>query len=155
MYRRIAAAFAMTDQVWARHENPWSVWTRVAVLPLLTAAILWRAALGPAFWPVLAALLAFTWANPRLFPPPADRGGWSPLAVRGERMWLERRGPAPLLRAADRLAPLPALGAPVWLWGLYAGDAALAFLGALSVAALKLYWLERTARIARTEEIPC
>ena len=155
MYRRIAAAFAMTDRAWARHENPWSVWTRVAVLPVLTAAILERAALGPAFWPMIAAMLVFTWVNPRLFPIPADRGGWSPRAVRGERMWLERRGPEPLLRMADRLAPIPALGAPIWIWGRVEGDAPLASLGAGLVAGLKLFWLSRTARIAQAEGMPC
>ena len=29
----IARAFAMNDEVWARHASPWSVWMRFTVLP--------------------------------------------------------------------------------------------------------------------------
>ena len=36
----------MTPEVWARHANPWSGWTRVAILPLFVLAIWSRAWLG-------------------------------------------------------------------------------------------------------------
>ena len=32
---RIARLFAMDEATWARHANPWSVWTRFTALPLL------------------------------------------------------------------------------------------------------------------------
>ena len=35
----IAKLFHMTDEVWQRHRNPWSVWTRYLGLPLLVDAI--------------------------------------------------------------------------------------------------------------------
>lgn len=155
MYRRIADAFAMSDAAWRRHESPWSVWSRVAILPVLTAAILWRDALGPAFWPALAALLVFTWANPRLFPAPKDRMGWSPRAVRGERAWLDRRGDPALLRLVDRWAPAPAIGAPLWLWGLWSGHAGAAFAGAAVVALVKLKFLDHAAKLAAPESASC
>ncbi|KZN58491.1 hypothetical protein N482_22015 [Pseudoalteromonas luteoviolacea NCIMB 1942] len=31
----VAKYFAMSDDVWACHANPWSVWTRYSCLPLL------------------------------------------------------------------------------------------------------------------------
>ncbi len=44
--QNIAHAFQMTDAVWQRHTNPWSVWTRYASLPLLIVAIWSRVWLG-------------------------------------------------------------------------------------------------------------
>ncbi len=37
--RRVARAFALDDEGWRRHANPWSVWTRVATLPLIVLAV--------------------------------------------------------------------------------------------------------------------
>lgn len=39
----IARAHRMDDAAWARHANPWSVWTRVPILLLLALAIWSRA----------------------------------------------------------------------------------------------------------------
>ena len=152
MYSRIADAFAMSDATWRRHENPWSVWTRVAVLPVLTALLLRAEALGWALWPLLAALAAWIWVNPRAFPPPRDRDGWSARAVRGERIWLaapDRR--APPFRAATLRAPIPGLGLPLWIWGLWAGEPLAAWAGAGLVIALKLWFLDATAALAAEE----
>ncbi len=57
--RKIARAFAMSDEVWALHTNPWSVWTRFTVLPLLVLAIwtyacLWRRPPAVAVLPTVA-----------------------------------------------------------------------------------------------------
>jgi hypothetical protein len=35
-------SFAMDDEVWAHHANPWSVWTRYTTLPLIIIAIIGR-----------------------------------------------------------------------------------------------------------------
>ncbi|MGG7565641.1 DUF6653 family protein [Rhodovulum sp. DZ06] len=150
MYQRIADAFAMTDAAWARHQNPWSVWTRVAILPALTALLLWRDALGPWLWPLLGALLAWTWANPRAFPPPADPQTWSARAVRGERRWLADRK-APAAARVEARALSPALGAPIWLWGVIAERPWIAFAGAAAVILLKLRFLDAAARMEERE----
>ena len=52
---RIARAHGMDDDSWARHANPWSVWTRVPILPLLALAIWSRSWIG--WWAVLPVLL--------------------------------------------------------------------------------------------------
>ncbi|WP_270938276.1 DUF6653 family protein [Falsiroseomonas oryzae] len=87
---RIARAHRMDDAAWARHANPWSVWTRVPILPLLALAVWSREWIG--WWalvPVLL-LLAWTWVNPRVFPPPSSLENWGSRAVLGERLWLTR-----------------------------------------------------------------
>ena len=37
---------AMDDAAWARHANPWSVYSRMSILPLMTLAIYSRVWLG-------------------------------------------------------------------------------------------------------------
>jgi hypothetical protein len=32
---KIARLFSISEETWARHANPWSVWTRFTVLPVL------------------------------------------------------------------------------------------------------------------------
>lgn len=36
---KIANSFQMDDDTWARHANPWSVFTHPSVLPLLIVAV--------------------------------------------------------------------------------------------------------------------
>ena len=58
--KRIASAFGLDDEGWARHANPWSGWTRViTTLPLLVAAIWSRAWLG--YWSLIAIGVALWW----------------------------------------------------------------------------------------------
>lgn len=86
----IARFFDMTENAWARHANPWSVWTRVVSLPPLLAAIWSHTWLG--WWAVLpiVAMLGWLWLNPRLFAPPVHTDTWASKATFGERVWLAR-----------------------------------------------------------------
>jgi len=45
--RALEVALAMDDATWRRHANPWSVWTRATVLPLVIVAVWSRVWLGP------------------------------------------------------------------------------------------------------------
>lgn len=38
--RKIAKLFKLTDENWMKHANPWSVWTRYSVLPIIVLAYL-------------------------------------------------------------------------------------------------------------------
>ncbi len=86
-----AKAFAMDEKTWARHANPWSVWTRNTVLPFLILAVWSRAWLG---WfslaPIIISIL-WMWLNPRVFPRPKCTDNWASKGVFGERIWLKRK----------------------------------------------------------------
>ena len=119
----LARAFGMSDEVWSRHANPWSVWTRFAILPLLVPAVWSRVWIG--WWAVVpvAVLCAWAWLNPRAFPRPRTTRTWASKAVLGERVWLERKKVPipPAHRAAPHLlSALSALGLPFLVWGLIA-----------------------------------
>ena len=139
---RIARAHRMDDAAWARHASPWSVWTRVPILPLLALAVWSRVWIG--WWAVLpvALLLTWTWVNPRAFPPPHSTANWASRAVLGERLWLARHEvPVP---ARHRLLPrllngVSAAGGVLLLYGL-GWLVAWAALAGLAVALMGKFW---------------
>lgn len=90
MLNHLTALFHMTDAVWARHANPWSVWTRYGCLPLLAIALWSRVWIGAWAWVPVLAILGWIWINPRCFPPPRSTRHWASKAVLGERVWLNR-----------------------------------------------------------------
>ncbi len=87
----IAKVFSMSDEVWERHANPLSVWTRYSVLPVLVLAFWSRVWLG--WWSVfcVAVSLFWVWFNPRMFGKPKSTKNWASKAVMGERVWLNRK----------------------------------------------------------------
>ena len=98
---RIAKLFSMTDEVWEKHANPWSVWTRFSALPLLAVAIWSRLWIGPWAWALLSVTIYWIWINPRLFKKPLSTDNWASKAVLGERVWLNRKCiPVPRPRAS-------------------------------------------------------
>lgn len=124
----IARAFAMDDATWARHANPWSVWTRVVSLPPLLAAIWSHTSLGWGAAVPIGLVVVWLWLNPRLFPPPAHTDTWASKATFGERVWLNRSA-----------VPIPAHHALAA--ALLSGLAGLAFLAAVAGAvANNLAW---------------
>ena len=57
---RIARAFRLDDPGWARHGNPWSVWSRIITsLPLLVGSVWSRAWLG--YWSLIPIALTLVW----------------------------------------------------------------------------------------------
>lgn len=92
---RIANAFRMTDEVWRRHANPWSVWTRFAAIPAMIVAIWSRLWLG--WWCLLpiGAVVVWLWLNPRVFRAVDNPTSWAAKGIYGERLWLEQRGRVP------------------------------------------------------------
>lgn len=88
--RTVERWFRMTDEVWERHANPWSVWTRYLSVPLMTLAIWSRVWIGQWAWlPVLLSVF-WIWLNPRVFSKPSTTESWAAKAVLGERLWLQR-----------------------------------------------------------------
>lgn len=142
----IARTFRLDERTWARHANPWSVWTRNSALPVFALAVWSRSWIG--IWSVVAvaAAAAWIWINPRIFPPPRTTDSWASRAVFGERIWMQRdKIPVP---AHHRWTPhvlsgVAALGLPFVVWGLVALELWPLLLGATLIYAGKLWFLDR------------
>ena len=143
---RLAASFAMSDPVWERHTNPWSGITRMPILPLMALSIYARVWID--WWCLvpLAALVVWTWYNPRAFGPPAHTHHWMSRAVLGERVWLNAETvpiPAHHARAATWLSVLAGLGLVPLAWGLWVLDPWAVGFGCLLSLLAKLWFLDR------------
>src|SRR3712207_6204220 len=100
---RLAKAFGLEGDAWQRHANPWSVYTRVPIPPLMAAAIWSRRWLGRGCLVPVALVGAWTVVNPRAFPPPRSLDHWASRSVLGETYWAKRQEvPVP---ARHRVAP--------------------------------------------------
>lgn len=137
---------AMDETVWERHVNPWSGWTRVALIPLFTIAIWSRVWLG--WWCLipLAAVLAWMWWNPRAFPPPRHTDNWMSKGVLGERVWLNRKAvPIPQRHAAMAhwLSVVAGCGMIPYFWGLIVLDIWMTIAGMAVAMGAKLWFIDR------------
>jgi hypothetical protein len=147
--RRVARAFRLDDAGWARHANPWSAWTRaLTALPFLVAAIWSRVWWGPWSLVAVAVALAWIWLNPRAFGPAADDSAWMTKGVLGERLWANRdRVPVPERhRIVPKILNLAQLsGVPFVVWGLVDLQLWPTVVGALLIAGIKLWYIDRMA----------
>ena len=148
---RIARAMGMTDAVWRRHANPWSVWSRFTCLPLLVLAIWSWGWIGAwALGPIVAAVL-WTYLNPRVFPEPPHFDSWASLGVMGERIHIYR----PKEVAPHHSAPLkwltwgPLIGVFPLIYGLVMRDLWVASFGTVLTMLLKMWFVDRMVWIAR------
>lgn len=136
----------MDDATWARHSNPVSGWSRVSILPLLALAVWSREWVGwHAIW-LVAAIVIWTWLNPRLFPPPQSNSAWMTQGVLGERIWLARKStPIPSHHANVAIVLNIAAGIGVLLLaaGLWRLDFGLTLAGLVLSIGAKLWFLDR------------
>jgi hypothetical protein len=145
--QRAASLFRMSDETWERHASGWSVWTRMATLPVLLLAIASHAWLG---WPtaiILVALVAiWLWLNPRLFAPPRSTDTWAAKATFGERVWLNRKAipiPGHHNRMAHILSAFAAVGLAIALYGAVTASLWPALLGSVIAYASKVWFCDR------------
>ena len=105
IFRISERLMSMDDEAWARHANPWSVWTRFTCLPLIVLAIWSRTWLG--WWSLIPIGLAlfWTWANPRAFGRPATTDNWASRGTFGERVFINRKE-VPIPQHHERMAHL-------------------------------------------------
>lgn len=84
-------AMRMTDASWARHANPWSVYSRILGGTLVFFAIWSIYWIG--WFSLFAIAIAIVWiyVNPRLFAPPKEASSWAAKGVLGERAFLHRK----------------------------------------------------------------
>lgn len=141
-------AMGMSDAVWARHTNPWSVWTRIASGPAWFLALWsytwigWRAAIP------IALMAAWTWINPRAFPPPKHFEAWASKAVLGERVWLEQKEhpiPVGFSRAASISIVISLMSLAVAAYGFWRRDFWAAFMGWHAAMLSKVWFVDRMA----------
>jgi hypothetical protein len=95
----------LKHEVFARHSNPWSAWTRWLSTPLVLVPAWTRR------WSHAAIIGAWMAANPVIFPRPADEHAWPTRAVLGEELWITERprDTAMAVNAAATLAGITAL----------------------------------------------
>jgi len=144
--RRIARLFGLDDDAWMRHANPWSVWSRASVLPLLVGAVWSRVWLG--WWALLPVGMTavWTWLNPHLFAAPASTDNWASKAVLGERVWSRRDEVA--VPEGHRFVPhllngLNGLASLVLIWGLWRLHLWGTICGMIGMYLAKFWYLDR------------
>jgi hypothetical protein len=136
----------MDEITWAKHANPYSVYTRFTTLPLLSLAIwsrLWFDAYAIIF--LLLALL-WIWLNPRLFSVPSKTNNWASMATFGERIYLNRQHeniPSHHLRFCRLLQGLSMLGIPLYIYGLYQFDITLTIFANCWLMVFKAWFVDR------------
>ncbi|WP_193175384.1 DUF6653 family protein [Oricola nitratireducens] len=140
------SSIGMNEADWARHANPWSVYTRIPLLALIALSIFSRAWID--WWAVfpLVILLAWVFYNPRAFSAPASTDNWASKVTLGERLWLNRKTvPVPASHARWALGLSIAGGVALlpMIYGLYVLDPFAAGLGAALASVLKLWFCDR------------
>ena len=88
--RTISKVFRLNDENWMKHANPWSVWTRYSVLPLIVVSFWSRIWIG--WWCLIPGVLSLFWMffNPIFFKKATSTDNWTSKSVLGERVWLNR-----------------------------------------------------------------
>jgi hypothetical protein len=144
LFRLAKAGMGMDEAAWARHANPWSVYSRMTVLPLVTLAVWSRVWLG--WWALMpiAVCVLWTWANPRLFAEPTRTDSWASQGTCGERLYLGddpaargHRTPVALLTLAN------AAGFAVLVWGLAVLNPWITLWGLTITMGAKLWTFDR------------
>lgn len=141
-----AKLFGLDEKGWERHANPWSVWTRNTVLPLLVLSIWSRVWIDNlALIPIILSLIWMV-VNLKIFQKPASTNNWASKAVFGERVWMNREKipiPQHFLTAIKILNTVAALGLPFIAWGVVQLDVWVTLFGMLLVYTGKLWFLDR------------
>lgn len=138
--RKIANLFNLTDENWMKHSNPWSVWTRYTVLPIIVLAFWSRLWIG--WWCLIPGIISLLWMffNPIFFSKPKSTRNWASKSVMGERVYLNRdkidipqHHKTPLYKILNLISSIGMLLA-IWaiieysVWGAITGIS-LAYLG--------------------------
>jgi len=146
LFRFLQTAMGMDDATWARHANPWSVYSRFTTLPLFALAVWSRVWIGGwAVVPIAGALL-WIWLNPRVFPPPKRTDSWAAKGTFGERLFMTDDPDAidnHHRRMVGLLTTANIAGAALLIWGLVALDLTLTIVGLVIAMGSKLWTVDR------------
>lgn len=131
--------------VWDRHANPLSGWTRLAATPVLVYALFTRR------WRLLAATIGFLVVNPVLFPAPEEprSGEFMHDVVRAEEWWVSADRPMFGTGYPEVLNIATTIGAGVALWSAWRRNALGAVVGTITLMAGKLWFVGALVRAYR------
>ena len=133
--------------VFARHSNPWSMWSRWASTPLMLVPVWRRSGRDAALVGIWMAV------NPVVFGKPAHARAWSTRAALGEEQWIAER-PMDAAMAVDLAATAALLAAMFAAHQRRAVPAAVATV--MTMGLLMTYWelmaryYDRTVGVSRT-----
>jgi len=144
--RKVAGLFNLTDENWMKHANPWSVWTRYSVLPMIVLAFWSRIWIG--WWCLIPVTISLTWMfiNPVFFPKARSTKNWASKSVLGERVWQNRDKisvPEYHAKILYILNGISSLGLLLSIWGIVALDIWPAILGVSLAYIGKSWYLDR------------
>jgi hypothetical protein len=145
-FKKVEKMMFMTDETWARHSNPLSVYTRMPCLFLLSLSIWSREYIG--LYAIVPVVISLVWIvyNPRAFAIPTITDNWASKATFGERIFLKKESvsiPRHHVNMVHMLTVLITPGFPVLLYGLYVNDLWIIGFGNCWVLFLKLWFCDR------------
>ncbi len=140
----------MSDEVWQRHANPWSGWTRVLTFPFFILAFWSRIWLGIYFLIPVGMILLWTWLNPRIFPKPKSTNHWISKGVFGEKIFTDRKKEKTEIShhhivAANLTTVISLIGLPILIYGLVVLEIWPTLLGATIAILGKMWFVDRMA----------
>jgi hypothetical protein len=138
----------MSDLSWRRHANPWSVYTRLATVPVAAATGWSRVWIGEWAWAPGILIATWLWLNVRVFSPVTTPTAWASKAIFGERLWMEGAALASSQRVLSRI--LVALGGAsmlVLIFGVATLHLVCVALGCAGVVAAQLLRLALFAQL--------
>ena len=139
-------AMAMDEAAWQKHANPWSVYSRFTILPLISLAFWSREWIGLYAAIPVGLSLFWIWLNPRLFGIPAHTDNWASMGTFGERIYLNRQSipiPEYHIKPAFLLQALTAPGLPIFIWGIYDLNIWALILGNVWLMVFKAWFVDR------------
>lgn len=135
----------MSNELWMRHANPWSVWTRFAAVPAFILAVWSRVWIG--WWSLLPIAFVMLWLflNVFVFPPITSPQSWVSKGIYGEKLWLSKRSEVPEHYAVVQqwLIILGLIGMILITGGLYQLHAWISILGAAVLILPQLWRIDR------------
>ena len=135
----------MSEEMWMRHANPWSVWTRFAAIPAAMLAVWSRVWIG--WWSLIPIALVVLWLflNVFVFSPVTTPRNWASKGIYGEQLWLSKRSELPGHYAVVQrwLIILGMAGMVLLAWGLFRLHIWLSLLGMVVLILAQLWRIDR------------